>query len=84
MSSSTLTGKMFAVVAGDYGGSYLVIIDHIDSELRCLRLPQQTQMYISEVDFNRGVGSKIVNEVASIDKSVYNYCKHIYEKISNN
>lgn len=75
---------MYAVVAGDYGGSYLVVIDHVGSSLKCLRLPQQTQMYISEVDFNRGVENKIVNEVASINKSVYNYCKHIYEEISNN
>lgn len=84
MSINKHTGKMYAVVAGDYGGSYLVVVQSDDKQVECLRLPQMSNMSITTEDFDRGVHKKIVNEVADIDKSVYNYCKQIYENISNN
>jgi hypothetical protein len=84
MTTDTYSGKMYAVVAGDYGGSYLIVVDQTVNNVNCLRLPQQSKMSINISDFTRGVNNKIVNEVACIDKSVYTYCKQIYEKISNN
>ena len=84
MATDRHLGKMYAVVAGDYGGSYLVVIESIDSSIGCLRLPDMTKLHVPADAFDRGVDKEIVNEVATIDKSVYNYCKHLYEKESNN
>ena len=74
---------MFAVNAGDYGGSYLIVIDEQPDTVCCLRLPEKTRLLVPRSSFESGVTEKVVEFVASIDDSVYNYCKQVYEQASD-
>lgn len=70
---------MYAVDAGDYGGSYFVVCDNTDAYVNCVQLPDQSIVNVPVKDFSAGIEQDIVKHVAVLPEGVYAYCKAIYE-----
>lgn len=83
MTSSSHEGKMYSVEAGDYGGSYIVVVESTDKLNKCLQLPEVKQLDVPVASFKHGIDNKYVNFVAELHDDVYYYCKQVYEKTSN-
>lgn len=70
---------MYAVDAGDYGGSYFIVCENTDTHVNCVQLPEQSVVSVPVSDFKTGVEKNLVNRVATLPDGVYAYCKAIYE-----
>lgn len=75
-------GSMYAIDAGQYGGSYFVVCDDSDTHITCVQLPDKEVVQVPVNDFNQGMQNDIVKHVADLPESVYAYCKAIYENIN--
>ena len=72
-------GTMYAVDAGDYGGTYFVVCDNTGAHVNCVQLPDKEIVNVPVKDFTAGIEQNIVKHVADLPDGVYAYCKAIYE-----
>jgi hypothetical protein len=76
-------GDFFVVTKGTYGGDYLMLIKHDETELTFLVLPALEPRIIEKEDFLRGWKNNIVEFIENVPQNVYNGCKKQYEFINN-
>ena len=70
---------MYAVNAGDFGGTYFVVCNNTSTHIDCVQLPEKSIVSVPVEDFKSGINEKIVKHVALLPDGVYAYCKDIYE-----
>lgn len=76
-------GDMYAVVAGDYSGKYIVPMEQDEDLVECLTLPDQSIIQVPVEDYSEGIEKELLDKVAVIEPGVYTYLHGIYTNEKN-
>lgn len=74
---------MYAVTAGDYSGQYFVPMLRTDTHVECFVLPGQHVVRVPIDDYTAGIETKILDRVAELEVTVYNYLHELYSHETN-
>ncbi len=77
-------GEMYACIAGDYSGQYIVPITETTAHVSCLTLPDIQIINVPVDDYKTGIKNELLDKVANVDDEVYTYLYDIYKHESNN
>lgn len=73
-------GQIYAVTAGTYIGSNLVIIERNDKIAKILNLPDMKNMSILITDIETGINENILELLETLPDDIINVCKIQHEK----
>tara|TARA_R100000805_G_C3600473_1_gene101192 strand:- start:426 stop:704 length:279 start_codon:yes stop_codon:yes gene_type:complete len=76
-------GSLFAVVAGDYMGEFLLCMERGNDEYVFMSLPDFKILKVPDVEVERGLNSKVIDFIEKIPKKYFKECCEQYKKIQN-
>ena len=76
---------MYAVVDGDYKGSYIIPVDITSGcYIKCFQLPEQRVLTVPETDYRKAIDNELLDKVADLEESVYDYIYELYKHKTDN